>query len=130
MHKFLYAEVALVLFTGIIGTGHHYYWIGTPGYWLIWGAIFSALEPIPIGLMFFDSIHSIRYRNIEITNRMPIYWLGASAIGHLLGAGLWGFAHTLPQINKWTHGTQVTASHGHFAFFGAFAAWCWRLFIT
>lgn len=28
---------------------------------------------------------------------------------------------TLPQINKWTHGTQVTASHGHFAFFGAFA---------
>lgn len=28
---------------------------------------------------------------------------------------------TLPQINKWTHGTQLTASHGHFAFYGAFA---------
>jgi nitric oxide reductase subunit B len=39
---------------------------------------------------------------------------------HFLGAGVWGFAHTLPQINKWTHGTQVTASHGHFAFFGAY----------
>jgi nitric oxide reductase subunit B len=38
-----------------------------------------------------------------------------------VGAGVWGFAMTLPQINKWTHGTQVTASHGHFAFFGAFA---------
>jgi nitric oxide reductase subunit B len=37
-----------------------------------------------------------------------------------VGAGVWGFAITLPQINKWTHGTQVTASHGHFAFFGAF----------
>jgi nitric oxide reductase large subunit len=22
---------------------------------------------------------------------------------------------TLPQINKWTHGTQLTSSHGHFA---------------
>ena len=28
---------------------------------------------------------------------------------------------TLPQMNQWTHGTQITASHGHFAFFGAFA---------
>jgi nitric oxide reductase subunit B len=41
-------------------------------------------------------------------------------IGHLLGAGVWGVAITLPQINRWTHGTQVTASHGHFAFYGAF----------
>ena len=29
--------------------------------------------------------------------------------------------HTLPQINLYTHGTQWTASHGHFAFFGAYA---------
>src|SRR5881628_2560309 len=28
----VFAEVALVLLTGIIGTGHHYYWIGTPHY--------------------------------------------------------------------------------------------------
>ena len=36
------------------------------------------------------------------------------------GASGWGFAQTLPQVNQWTHGTQITASHGHFAFFGAF----------
>ncbi len=40
---------------------------------------------------------------------------------HFFGAGVYGFAQTLPQINQWTHGTQITASHGHFAFFGAFA---------
>lgn len=34
---------------------------------------------------------------------------------------LWGFAHTLPQINYYTHGSQVTVSHGHLAFFGAYA---------
>jgi nitric oxide reductase subunit B len=29
--------------------------------------------------------------------------------------------HTLPQINLYTHGTQWTSSHGHLAFFGAYA---------
>lgn len=29
--------------------------------------------------------------------------------------------HTLPQINLYTHGTQWSASHGHLAFFGAYA---------
>lgn len=51
MNKWLYAEVALVMFTGIIGMGHHYYWIGTPSFWLYWGAAFSALEPVPIVMM-------------------------------------------------------------------------------
>jgi len=121
MHKWLYVEVALVLFTGIIGIGHHYYWIGTPSYWLFWGALFSALEPIPIALMAYDGLVSMRARRVEPANRVAWYWLGGSVIGHLLGAGVWGVAITLPQINKWTHGTQVTASHGHFAFYGAFA---------
>ncbi len=40
---------------------------------------------------------------------------------HFVGAGIWGFAQSQPAINQWTHGTQITASHGHFAFFGAFA---------
>lgn len=121
MHRWLYAEVALTLFTGIPGIGHHYYWIGTPAYWLIWGAIFSALEPVPIALMAYDALKSMRERQVKPTNRVAWYWLGGSAIGHFVGAGVWGFAQTLPYINRWTHGTQVTASHGHFAFFGAFA---------
>jgi nitric oxide reductase subunit B len=120
MYRWLYAEVALTLFTGIIGIGHHYYWIGTPNYWLFWGAAFSALEPVPIALMMFDSLLSMRRRKIEPTNRVAWYFLGGSAIAHFLGAGVWGFVQTLPQINQWTHGTQITASHGHFAFFGAF----------
>jgi len=120
LHKYLYAEVSLVLFTGIIGTGHHYYWIGTPSFWLAWGAIFSALEPLPIALMTFDALFSMRNRKVEPTNRVTWYWLGGSAIAHLVGAGGLGFAQTLPHINQWTHGTQITAAHGHFAFFGAF----------
>jgi len=39
---------------------------------------------------------------------------------HFVGAGLFGFAHTLPMINYYTHGSQVTVSHGHLSFFGAY----------
>ncbi len=37
------------------------------------------------------------------------------------GAGVLGFLHTLAPINYYTHGTQVTAAHGHLAFYGAYA---------
>jgi len=36
------------------------------------------------------------------------------------GAGVWGFLHTLSSVNYYTHGTQVTAAHGHLSFFGAY----------
>jgi nitric oxide reductase subunit B len=37
-----------------------------------------------------------------------------------LGAGLWGFIHTLSPVNYYTHGSQITAAHGHLAFYGAY----------
>ena len=120
VEKWLYVEIGLVLFTGIAGTGHHYYWIGTPQYWLWVGGIFSALEPVPILFMVIDTLRDVREKRIEIENKIALYWAVGCAVLHFLGAGVWGFAHTLPQINQWTHGTQVTASHGHFAFFGAY----------
>lgn len=117
----VFAEVALVLLSGIIGTGHHYYWIGTPHYWLVWGAVFSAAEPIPIMMMLVDAVrHMLKARTLPMVNTLALAWLGASAFVHFMGAGVWGFGQTLPQINRWTHGTQITASHGHFAFWGAY----------
>ena len=117
----VFAEVALVLFTGIIGTGHHYYWIGTPHYWLVWGAVFSAAEPVPIMMMLVDAVRNmLKARTLPIVNTLSLAWLGAGAFVHFMGAGVWGFGQTLPQINRWTHGTQITASHGHFAFWGAY----------
>jgi nitric oxide reductase subunit B len=120
VEKYLYIEVGLVLFTGIIGTGHHYYWIGTPNYWLWWGGIFSALEPLPILFMVIDSVRMAKKRKVEITNKVAYYWALGSVVLHFVGAGVWGLAHTLPYVNRWTHGTQITVSHGHLAFFGAY----------
>jgi nitric oxide reductase subunit B len=34
---------------------------------------------------------------------------------------VWGFLHTLAPVNYYTHGSQITAAHGHMAFYGAYA---------
>ncbi len=119
--KWLYIIIGLTLFTGIVGTGHHYYWIGTPAFWKTWGAWFSASEPLPFLAMVAFAFKMVRKRTREHPNRAAVLWTVGSAVMAFLGAGVWGFMHTLPKINYYTHGTQITASHGHLAFFGAYA---------
>ncbi len=118
--KWMYIEVGLVLFTGILGLGHHYYWIGTPRYWLWVGGIFSSLEPIPLLVMVWDAFRTTRETRGQVQNKIGLYFTVAHAIFNFVGAGLWGVVHTLPQVNKWTHGTQITTAHGHLAFYGAY----------
>lgn len=117
----LYIEVALMFGSGILGLGHHYFWIGTPEYWLTIGGFFSALEPIPLVAMVVHAIYDSGVRHMKGNNNPAFAWLIAHAFGNFFGAGVWGFMHTLPQINLYTHGTQWSASHGHLAFFGAYA---------
>jgi nitric oxide reductase subunit B len=119
LEKWMYIEVGLVMFTGILGTGHHYYWIGTPKYWLWVGGFFSALEPVPLLLMVWDAFRTTREAR-NVTNKAGLFYTVAHAIFNFVGAGLWGLIHTLPQVNQWTHGTQITAAHGHLAFYGAY----------
>ncbi|MCL7413056.1 MAG: cbb3-type cytochrome c oxidase subunit I [ANME-2 cluster archaeon] len=115
IEKYLAIEVALVLITGIIGQGHHYYWIGTPDFWLFLGGLFSALEPVPLFLMAWSAFKDLKENKKPIPNRIALYMIIGATLGNLFGAGVWGFIHTLPQINFFTHGTQITASHAHFA---------------
>jgi len=121
VEKWLYVELGLFLFTGIAGTGHHYYWLGAPKAWLWVGGLFSALEPFPILLMLWDTWRSAEETDRPLAPRLTWLYVGGMAVLHFVGAGLFGFAHTLPQINYYTHGSQVTVSHGHLAFFGAYA---------
>ncbi len=121
LEKYMYIEVGLVLFTGILGLGHHYYWIGTPPYWLWVGGIFSALEPIPLLLMVWDAFKIANKYERTITNKTAKYFVIGHALFNFIGAGIFGVIHTLPVVNKWTHGTQVTTAHGHLAFYGAYA---------
>jgi nitric oxide reductase subunit B len=121
VETWLYIEVALVLGTGILGLGHHYFWIGTPGYWLTIGGLFSALEPLPLLGMVIHAVYDAGTHHMKTTNRPAFYWMLAEAFGNFIGGGVWGFMITLPQVNLYAHGTQWTVSHGHFAFWGAYA---------
>ncbi len=118
----LYLEVLFVFGTGILGLGHHYYWIGTPEYWLGIGGFFSSLEPIPLVAMIVHAVYDAGVHKLQTVNRPALFWIFLQAFGNFFGAGVWGFMHTLPQINLYSHGTQMAASHGHLAFFGAYVA--------
>ncbi|MCE8034981.1 nitric-oxide reductase large subunit [Billgrantia tianxiuensis] len=120
IEKWLYVIVGLALFSGLLGTGHHYYWIGTPGYWQPIGSIFSTLEVIPFFAMVVFAFYMFWKGSRNHPNKAAMLWtLGCAAVA-FFGAGVWGFMHTLSWINYYTHGTQVTAAHGHLAFYGAY----------
>ena len=131
VEMWLWIEVAMLFGSGILGLGHHYFWIGTPEYWWEIGALFSALEPLPLVAMFIHVLydwgkmqgeeHAKGQPESVITNKPAFTWFILNAFGNFLGAGIWGFFHTLPQVNLYTHGTQFTSAHGHLAFFGAYA---------
>jgi len=120
IEKWLYVIIAMSLITGIIGTGHHYYWIGAPEYWQWWGSIFSALEPIPFFMMVIFAFNMVNRRRREHPNKAAMLWALGTPVMAFLGAGVWGFLHTLAPVNYYTHGTQITAAHGHMAFYGAY----------
>jgi nitric oxide reductase subunit B len=136
VEMWLWIEVAMLFGSGILGLGHHYFWIGTPEYWWEIGALFSALEPLPLVAMFIHVLYDwgktqgaeMNAEGVEedevksvIKNKPAFTWFVLNAFGNFLGAGIWGFFHTLPQVNLYTHGTQFTSAHGHLAFFGAYA---------
>ncbi|MGE5465903.1 MAG: cbb3-type cytochrome c oxidase subunit I [Ignavibacteria bacterium] len=120
IEKWLYVIITLTLITGIVGTGHHYYWIGTAEYWQWWGSVFSALEPIPFFAMTLFAFNMVNRRRREHPNKAATLWALGTGVMSFLGAGVWGFLHTLAPVNFYTHGTQITAAHGHMAFYGAY----------
>ena len=120
IEKWLYVIIAMALISGLIGTGHHFYWIGAPEYWQWWGSIFSAIEPIPFFMMTVFAFNMVNRRRRDHPNQAAVLWALGTAVMAFLGAGVWGFLHTLAPVNYYTHGTQITAAHGHMAFYGAY----------
>ena len=119
----LYFQLAVLLGTGIIGTGHHYYWIGAPEIWIALGAVFSALEVIPLTLLLVEA-HG-QYRVLTqggqtFPYRSTFWFLTAVAFWNLFGAGVLGFFINLPFVSYFEHGSFLTAAHGHAALAGVY----------
>ncbi|MCM2454739.1 nitric-oxide reductase large subunit [Rhizobium sp. CG4] len=120
VEKWLYVIVGLALFSGILGTGHHFYWIGAPAYWQWIGSLFSTLEVAPFFTMVIFTFVMTWKAGLKHDNRAALLWSIGCSVMAFFGAGVWGFLNTLSWVNYYTHGTQITAAHGHLAFFGAY----------
>ncbi len=119
----MYFETILVFLGGVIGTGHHWYWTGSPDIWVPLGSMFSFIEVLPLVLLIIDAIEQrqlIKRQGAFTYNLAFLYILGAS-FWNFIGAGVFG-GGTLnaPLINYYEHGTFLTLNHAHTALFGAF----------
>ena len=48
-------QFTLLMGGGILGIGHHYYYNGSSEIWIALGAVFSALEVIPLTLLIMEA---------------------------------------------------------------------------
>jgi nitric oxide reductase subunit B len=116
-------ETIVFLFGGILGTLHHLYFTGTPTFVIAIGAMFSALEVVPLAMIGVEA-----YRNYQRSKAAP--WVQAYkwsilcfiAVGfwNVVGAGLLGFAINTPIALYYVQGLNMTAAHGHAALFGVY----------
>jgi nitric oxide reductase subunit B len=108
---------------GIIGTFHHLYFTGTPSSVLALGAVFSALEIVPlclVGLEAWENIKLSRAREWMAAYKWPIYFFVAVAFWNLVGAGVFGFLINPPVALYYMQGLNLTPLHGHTALFGVY----------
>ena len=128
MQAGLAARVALLSATiylagGIIGTCHHLYFAGTPTAALAFGAVFSALEVVPLTMVAFSAIDDIRRGRAAPwagRYRWPIHFFAAVAFWNMVGAGLFGFMINPPIALYFMQGLNTTPVHGHAALFGVY----------
>ena len=116
-------SAAVFLAGGIIGTLHHLYFSGTPSMIAALGAVFSALEVVPlvfIGYEAWENLQISRNKGWVQKYRYPIYFFVAVAFWNAIGAGLFGFMINPPVALYFMQGLNTTPVHGHAALFGVY----------
>jgi nitric oxide reductase subunit B len=122
-NRAIVAETIVFLFGGILGTLHHLYWTGTPTSVIAVGAVFSALEVVPLTLIGLEALQTYkRSCNVAWLNayRWPILCFVAVGFWNTVGAGLLGFAINPPASLYYVQGLNMTPAHGHAALFGVY----------
>lgn len=119
-------STTIFLSGGIIGTFHHLYFAGSGPAVIALGAIFSALEVVPLTLIGYEAWENLRLaRPTEkapwiVNYKWPIYFFVAVAFWNLVGAGLFGFLINPPVALYYMQGLNLTPVHGHTALFGVY----------
>jgi nitric oxide reductase subunit B len=116
-------STAIFLLGGIPGTFHHLYFSGTPVSVMAVGASFSALEVVPLALIGFEALETVRVGQrapwME-RYRWPIRFFLGVAFWNLIGAGVFGFLINPPVALYYMQGLNTTPVHAHTALFGVY----------
>jgi nitric oxide reductase subunit B len=119
----VYLELILIFLGGVLGTGHHIYWVGGPSLWVPVGSMFSFIEVLPLVLLILDAMehHDLIQRQQKFRYGLAYTYVLGSAFWNFVGAGVFG-GGTLnaPLVNYYEHGTFLTLNHAHTSLFGAF----------
>lgn len=116
-------QFTLLMGSGIIGIGHHYYYNGSAEIWIAIGAVFSALEVIPLTLLILEAYGQYRIMKtggVDFPYTSTFRFLISTAVWNLLGAGVLGFLINLPAVSYFEHGQFLTQAHGHGAMMGVY----------
>ena len=119
-------STTIFLSGGIIGTFHHLYFAGSSPLVIALGAVFSALEVVPLTLVGYEAWENIRLVRGKskapwVSNyKWPIYFFVAVAFWNMIGAGIFGFLINPPVALYYMQGLNLTPLHGHTALFGVY----------
>jgi nitric oxide reductase subunit B len=127
--RVVYLDAILYLGSGIVGTGHHWYWTGQTEITMALAAVFSAMEVVPLTLLTLDAWDFVRLSSgecdvcnkpVSVPHRWTFYFLMAVGFWNFLGAGVFGFLINLPIVSYFEVGTILTPNHGHASMMGVF----------
>jgi nitric oxide reductase subunit B len=108
---------------GVLGTFHHLYFSGTPTAVIALGAVFSALEVVPLMVVGFEAYNRSkveRHDGWQGAYRWPFAFFASVLVWNMIGAGLFGFFINPPMALYYMQGLNTTATHGHAALFGVY----------
>ena len=127
--RVIYLDAVLFLGSGILGTGHHWYWTGQSTVSMALSATFSAMEVVPLTLLTLDASAFMRLtrsrcdecgKPVIVPHKWTFYFLVAVGVWNFIGAGIFGFLINLPVVSYYEVGTNLTANHAHGAMMGVF----------
>lgn len=117
------ASASLFLIGGVPGTMHHLYFSGVTSSGMAMGAVFSALEVVPLVLLGYEAYEHWSYQHAAPWARRlrwPVMMFVAVAFWNMLGAGVFGFLINPPISLFYVQGLNTTAVHSHAALFGVY----------
>lgn len=127
--RVVYMDALLYLGSGIVGTGHHWYFTGQSAITMALSATFSAMEVVPLTLLTLGAWDFIQLskgrcelcgKEIIVPHKWTFYFLLSVGFWNFVGAGVFGFLINLPIVSYFEVGTILTPNHAHAAMMGVF----------